>query len=104
MEGDLDEPLCGIEPRRIGELKGKVDVVVNLAGVVDFDPPVNESFETNVYGTQHLIALVQLLETRLVHVSTCYVAGKRTERIPEDTEIDGLLPKAGNPPQTNVFL
>ena len=44
---------------RIEQLKGKVDVVVNLAGVVDFDPPVNESFETNVYGTQHLIELVQ---------------------------------------------
>jgi dTDP-4-dehydrorhamnose reductase len=53
----------------IDQLKGKIDVVVNLAGVVDFDPPVNESFETNVYGTQHLIELVQLLNTRLVHVS-----------------------------------
>src|SRR4030095_1183757 len=59
LEGDLDEPLCGISAERIEQWKGKVDVVVNLAGVVDFDPPVNESFETNVYGTQHLIELVQ---------------------------------------------
>src|SRR6185295_3628618 len=43
IEGDLDEPLCGIAADRIEELKGKVDVIVNLAGVVDFDPPVNES-------------------------------------------------------------
>ena len=98
LEGDLDEPLCGFSADRIGELKGKVDVVVNLAGVVDFDPPVNESFETNVYGTQHLIALVQLLETRLVHVSTCYVAGKRNGRIPEDTEIDGYFPRRETAP------
>ncbi len=59
IEGDLDEPLCGIEPGRIEQLKGKVDVLVNLAGVVDFDPPVNESVEPNVYGTQHLIELVK---------------------------------------------
>ena len=59
------------------QLKGKVDIVVNLAGVVDFDPPVNESVEPNVYGTQHLIELVQLLGAKLVHVSTAYVAGKK---------------------------
>src|SRR5207249_980978 len=60
VEGDFDQPLCGIPADQIDKLKGKVDVVVNLAGVVDFDPPVNESFETNVYGTRHLIDLVQL--------------------------------------------
>src|SRR5688572_1380226 len=98
LEGDLDEPLCGVHPDRIEELKGKIDVVVNLAGVVDFDPPVNESFETNVYGTQHLVALVQLLDTKLVHVSTCYVAGKRNGRIPEDTEISGYFPRRDSSP------
>src|ERR1051326_5609461 len=76
IEGDLDQPLCGIAPERLDELKGAVDVVVNIAGVVDFDPPVNESVEPNVYGTRHLIELVKLLDARLVHVSTAYVAGK----------------------------
>jgi len=98
LEGDLDEPLCGIDPERLEELKGKVDVVVNLAGVVDFDPPVNESFETNVYGTRHLIDLVRLLDTKLVHVSTCYVAGKRNGRISEETEILGYYPHRDSSP------
>jgi long-chain acyl-CoA synthetase len=93
IEGDLDEPLCGFSAERIEELKGKVSVIVNLAGVVDFDPPVNESVEPNVYGTKHLIELVQLLDTKLVHVSTCYVAGKRDGRISEDMPIDGYCPK-----------
>src|SRR6516162_3364309 len=77
VEGDLDQPLCGISSENIDELRGNVDVVVNLAGVVDFDPPVNESVEPNVYGTKHLIELVKLLGARLVHVSTAYVAGKK---------------------------
>jgi len=93
VEGDLDQPLCGIPTEQIGRLKGKVDVVVNLAGVVDFDPPVNESFETNVYGAQHLIELVQLLGAKLVHVSTSYVAGKKNGRIPEDVPIEGYFPQ-----------
>lgn len=104
LEGDLDEPLCGISPERIEQLKGKIDVVVNLAGVVDFDPPVNESVETNVYGTQHLIALVQLLNTKLVHVSTCYVAGKRNGRIPEDTEIEGYFPRRDSAPDEHFSI
>src|SRR2546427_8094514 len=91
VECDLDQPLCGIPPGAIEQLKDKVDVVVNLAGVVDFDPPVNESFDTNVYGTQHLIELVQLLNAKLVHVSTSYVAGKRNGRIPEDVSV-GYFP------------
>ena len=104
LEGDLDEPLCGISADRIDQLKGRIDIVVNLAGVVDFDPPVNESFETNVYGTQHLIALVQLLGTKLLHVSTCYVAGKRNGRIPEDIEIGGYFPRRDTSPDEHFSV
>jgi len=93
VEGDLDQPLCGISAADLESLQGNVDAVVNLAGVVDFDPPVNESVEPNVYGTKHLIALVQQLGAKLVHVSTAYVAGKRSGRIPEDTPIRGYFPR-----------
>jgi long-chain acyl-CoA synthetase len=93
VEGDLDEPLCGISEQDIEALKGKVDIVVNLAGVVDFDPPVNESVEPNVYGTQHLIELVNVLNAKLVHVSTSYVAGKKDGRVSEDTAIEGYFPE-----------
>src|SRR5437773_10975172 len=93
IEGDLDQPLCGIPSEQLDQLKGKVDIVVNLAGVVDFDPPLNESVEPNVYGTKHLIELVQWLKAKLVHVSTAYVAGKKNGRIAEDTPIDGYFPR-----------
>src|SRR5436190_345893 len=63
------------------------------SGVVDFDPPVNESVEPNVYGTQHLIELVKLLDAKLVHVSTSYVAGKKDGRVSEDIAIDGYFPE-----------
>ena len=93
VEGDLDQPLCGIPAEQLEQLKGKIDIVVNLAGVVDFDPPVNESVEPNVYGTQHIIELCQLLDAKLVHVSTAYVAGKKNGRISEDVPIEGYFPR-----------
>ena len=93
VEGDLDQPMCGVTSEQLEQLKGKVDIVVNLAGVVDFDPPVNESFEPNVYGTQHLIELATLLDAKLVHVSTAYVAGKKNGRIFEDEPIEGYFPR-----------
>ncbi|HLH32098.1 MAG TPA: SDR family oxidoreductase, partial [Terriglobia bacterium] len=98
VEGDLDQPLCGIPADQLEQLKSKVDIVVNLAGVVDFDPPVNESVEPNVYGTQHLIDLAQLLNAKLVHVSTAYVAGKTNGRVSEDAPIVGYFPRRGERP------
>jgi long-chain acyl-CoA synthetase len=99
VEGDLDLPMCGISAEQLDRLKGQIDIVVNLAGVVDFDPPVIESFETNVNGVQHLIELVQLLGARLVHVSTAYVAGKKNGRISEDTPIEGYFPRRDESPK-----
>ncbi len=98
IEGDLDKPFCGVSAELLDELRGKVDIVVNLAGAVDFDPPVNESVEPNVYGTEHLIELVQGLQAKLVHVSTAYVAGKKNGRISEDIPIDGYFPRLGEKP------
>jgi long-chain acyl-CoA synthetase len=103
IEGDLDQPLCGITPVQIQQLKDRVDVVVNLAGVVDFDPPVNESVEPNVYGTQHLIELVKLLDAKLVHVSTAYVAGKKNGHISEQTPIEGYFPRRGENGEAREF-
>jgi long-chain acyl-CoA synthetase len=95
VEGDLEEPFCGLDREQIGLLKEQIDIVVNLAGLVDFDPPLNESLRTNVYGTQHVLDLVRLLDAKLVHVSTSYVTGKRDGRISEDIPIDGFWPRQG---------
>lgn len=104
VEGDLDEPLCGIASDRIGGLRGRVDIVVNLVGLVEFDPPLNESIKPNVYGTRHVIDLVQLLDAKLVHVSTCYVAGKKEGVIPEDTPIDGYFPRRDEDPDEHFSV
>src|SRR5437773_1315981 len=96
-EGDVNERLCGVQPELLGKLDGKVDVVLNLAGLVEFDPPLTDSLVPNVYGVQNLLELVKRLGAKLIHISTCYVAGKKNGRIPEDTPILGYYPKRQGP-------
>ena len=92
IEGDLGSPMCGVTAAQLAEMKGNIDVVINMAGLVDFDPPLNESLLTNVAGIRNLIELVKELGARLVHTSTSYVAGKKSGRIPEDSPIVGYYP------------
>lgn len=56
-----------------------VDVVIHAASTVQFDPPIDEAFGTNVSGP---VALYEALAAtgahpHVVHVSTAYVAGTR---------------------------
>ena len=93
VQGDVSEPLCGLSPDQVEELKGEVGVVINSSGLVDFSPPLDEALATNVYGTQNAIQLCHALGAKLVHISTCYVVGAHDGWVPEDGTILGFYPK-----------
>lgn len=83
IDGDVGLPLCGID---VKDLKGTIDAVVNVAGVVDFNPPLDEALDTNAFGAQNLVALAKALgDAPLMHTSTCYVVGNREGLIVEET-------------------
>jgi long-chain acyl-CoA synthetase len=83
IDGDVGLPLCGID---VKDLKGTIDAVVNVAGVVDFNPPIDEALDTNAFGAQNLVALCRALgDVPLMHTSTCYVVGNRKGLILEET-------------------
>ncbi len=82
IDGDVGLPLCGID---VTNLKGTIDAVVNVAGVVDFNPPLDEALDTNAFGAQNLVALCKALgDAPLMHTSTCYVVGNREGLILEE--------------------
>ena len=86
IDGDVGLPLCGID---VKDLKGTIDAVVNVAGVVDFNPPLDEALDTNAFGAQNLVALSKALgDAPLMHTSTCYVVGNRDGLILEETPGD----------------
>src|SRR6185437_5961157 len=55
IDGDVSLPLCGIDVGAIGTC----DAVVNVAGVVDFNPPLDEALDANAFGAQNLVALAR---------------------------------------------
>lgn len=84
VAGDVVQPFCGLPADLREELRGNIDAVVNVAGVVDFDPPLDEALEVNAFGVQNLVALARDLGgVPLLHTSTCYVAGSQTGNVPE---------------------
>jgi long-chain acyl-CoA synthetase len=107
--GDIVTPDCGLSEELIAQLAGKVDAVVNVAGVVDFNPPLDEALDVNAFGVNNLVSLAKRLGgVPILHTSTCYVAGYRSGLIEEDDPRDVPFPRAkgetwfgaGNPKST----
>jgi hypothetical protein len=78
VDADVSKPLCGFSNELRKEIEGTIDAVVNVAGVVDFNPPLDEALLTNARGMQNLVELAKALgDVPVLHTSTCYVAGYR---------------------------
>ncbi|MEM6791144.1 MAG: AMP-binding protein [Myxococcota bacterium] len=99
VAGDVALPLLGLDEALVAELRGRCAAVVNVAGVVDFDPPLDEALDVNAFGVNNLIALAQALDAPVMHTSTCYVAGYRTGLIEEVDPRDVPFPRADGAPR-----
>lgn len=95
--GDIASPLCGLSEEAIEQLKGRVSMVINIAGLVEFFAPVDESFQSNVDGVEQVLALCRRLGAKLVHVSTCFVCGESDGLVEEDEPIVGFYPRRKGP-------
>lgn len=96
IPGDVAQPFCGIPAQVREDLRGTIDALVNAAGVVDFDPPLDEALEVNAFGVQNLVSLARDLgNVPLMHTSTCYVAGDRTGNVEEVDPRQHPFPRAG---------
>jgi long-chain acyl-CoA synthetase len=71
-----------------------IDVIINSAGNVTFNPTLESALRTNVVGTQNVIAFAKRMKRpALVHVSTCFVAGNRQGTIWESDPVLGYFPR-----------
>jgi thioester reductase-like protein len=82
LDGDVSLPGCGLDDRVLAEL-GQVDAIVHLAGLTDFQPDPRKGVPANVDGAVHIAQLALRLHAKLVHVSTCFVAGMAEGHTPE---------------------
>ncbi len=93
FDGDITDPALGLEKETVEALRGKLDVVVNCAGLVSFNPSLEVSLNVNTYGVKNAVDLCLDLDIPLVHMSTAYVAGHRSGLVFEDEEIAGYFPR-----------
>ena len=97
LSGDASEPLAGLAPGQVRELAGRVGLVINCAGLVEFFPPVDLSLRANVDSVERVLELCDELGAKLVHVSTCYVAGEANGLVEETEPIPGFYPRRSEP-------
>lgn len=77
LEGDIEEPLLGLNAGDVQSVIGCVDETVHCASDTSFSARKREQVErTNIKGLQNLLEVVQASSCRALHlVSTAYVAG-----------------------------
>jgi long-chain acyl-CoA synthetase len=99
--GDVSRQDCGLDRVARERLRGRVGLVINCAGRVEFLPPIDESFSANVDGVEHVVTLTQELRAKLLDVSTCYVCGAADGLIEETEPIPGFYPRRKGPEDTS---
>jgi len=84
LEGDVAHSHLGLEVEVADRLAATIDLVVNCAGLTEFNPDLREALRTNVESTLHLMQFLRASRrAALLHVSTCFAAGSREGRIRE---------------------
>jgi long-chain acyl-CoA synthetase len=85
IAGDISAQNLGIGDAAIfATLQKRVDLVINSAGLVTFNPSLSDAFSANILGALRAAEFVRSSKQgRLLHISTCYVAGNRSGLIPE---------------------
>jgi Male sterility protein/haloacid dehalogenase-like hydrolase len=84
VSGDASKPGLGIAPEAQRRLARSLDLVINSAGLTDFNPDLRDALTMNVHSTEHLLKFLHDCDhAALLHLSTCYAIGRRDGRVLE---------------------
>ena len=84
IDGDVTQPGLGLSDEIRRRLARDLDVIINSSGLTDFNPDLRDALASNVRATAHLLQFLgECKHAALLHLSTCYVAGRRDGRILE---------------------
>jgi thioester reductase-like protein len=85
VEGDVSQPGLGMDQATQARLEKSLDLVVNSAGLTDFNPDLRDALASNVDSTLYLLDFLKKCDRAgLMHLSTCYVVGMRDGRVDEE--------------------
>lgn len=84
VEGELTNEHLGFSDAEYQRLQNEVQVLINIAGLVDFDPPFDDSLWGNALAAKHVVNFAKgCRDAVFLHVSTAYVCGDKPGRVPE---------------------
>jgi thioester reductase-like protein len=85
VEGDVSQLGLGMDEATQARLAKSLDLIVNSAGLTDFNPDLREAMASNVDSTLYLLDFLRKCDRAgLMHLSTCYVVGMRDGRVDEE--------------------
>lgn len=97
VEGDARDAGLGIAPAQRATLAARLDAVVHVAGLTDFSPDPNDGLAVNVHGALAAADLAAGCRgKRLLHVSTCFVAGGIDGEAPEVVPLSQGMARSPN--------
>ncbi|HWG57704.1 MAG TPA: SDR family oxidoreductase [Candidatus Acidoferrales bacterium] len=85
IEADVTQPDLGLAAEIRERLAQSADLIVNSSGLTDFNPDLRDALATNIRATTHLLDFLrECRHASLMHLSTCYVVGRRDGRVQEE--------------------
>jgi hypothetical protein len=85
LSGDVSKPCMGLSEETAHTLAGSLDLIVNSAGLTDFNPDLRDALAMNVRSTAHILSFLrQCHHAALLHLSSCYAIGRKDGRIREE--------------------
>jgi long-chain acyl-CoA synthetase len=85
VSGDASKPGLGLSPEVRQRLGHSLDVIINSAGLTDFNPDLRDALAMNLRATAYLLDFVRECDhAALLHLSSCYAVGQRDGRILEE--------------------
>src|SRR5437660_28373 len=87
VEGDVSLPDLGLDRTSQAQLANSLDLIVNSAGLTDFNPDLRDAVSSNVDSAIYLLDFLRKCNhAGLMHLSTCYVVGMRDGRVTEELQ------------------
>ena len=85
VEGDMAYERLGLSDNDYETLQREVQIFINSGGLVKFDPPIDASLQSNVFGSKYAVELARgCQDVVFLHVSTAFVRGVQPGKVPEE--------------------
>ncbi len=95
LSGDITDEYLGLPEDEARALSQKLDVFINSAGLTNFNPNLEHALTINTLSKRNIVGFLELggFHAKLVHVSTCFVAGNTTDPTPEVLPTPEIYPR-----------